>query len=109
MALAVSATSGPFVVTAPDTAITVAAGGALAVTWNVANTNVAPVGVSNVSILLSTDGGYTYPTTLAASTPNNGSTTVTLPAGLKTTTARIKVAAVGNIFFDISNANFSIQ
>ena len=109
VALVVSAAAGPFLVTAPNTAITVGAGSALNVSWNVANTSAAPVNVANVSVLLSTDGGYTYPYTLATSAPNNGATVVTLPAGVRTTTARVKVAAVGNIFFDISDANFTIQ
>ena len=109
VALTVVATAGPFVVTAPNTAITVASGSALNVTWNVANTNIAPVSVANVSVLLSVDGGYTYPYTLAASVANSGATVVTLPPGLQSTTARVKVAAVGNVFFDISNANFTIQ
>ncbi len=109
VALVVSAAAGPFAVTAPNTAITVAAGSALGVTWNVANTIAAPVSVANVSIALSTDGGYTYPYLLASSVANSGSTTVTLPPGVKTTAARIKVAAVGNVFFNISNPNFSIQ
>jgi hypothetical protein len=51
---------------------------------------------------------YTYPTMLLANTPNDGSQLVTLP-GVNTTTARIKVEAVGNIFFDISNTNFTIS
>ena len=107
--LTVAVGAGPFLVTAPNTAITAAAGAPLNVAWNVANTDAAPISATNVSILLSTDGGYTYPITLLASTPNNGAAMVMLPAGLSTTTARIKVAAVGNIFFDISNANFTIQ
>ena len=45
---------------------------------------------------------------LAATTPNDGSHALTAPA-VTTTTARVKVAAVGNIFFDMSNQNFSIQ
>ncbi len=48
------------------------------VTWSVANTNIAPVSAANVKITLSADGGNTYPYTLAASTPNNGSASVTL-------------------------------
>jgi hypothetical protein len=103
----VRADSGPFVVTAPNTAVTVASGSQLNVTWNVANTTAAPVSAANVKISLSTDGGNTFPTVLAASVPNNGSANVTVP-NLPTTTARIKVEAVGNIFFDISDANFTI-
>ena len=77
------------------------------VTWSVANTTAAPVSAANVKISLSTDGGNTFPTVLTASTANNGSATVTVP-NVSTTTARIKVEAVGNIFFDISDANFTI-
>ena len=103
----VRADSGPFVVTAPNTAVTVAGGSQLNVTWNVANTNAAPVSATNVKISLSTDGGNTFPTVLVASTANNGSATVTVP-NVPTTTARIKVEAVDNIFFDISDTNFTI-
>jgi len=94
-------------VTSPDSGGSVPSGSAMTVTWNVANTDVAPVSTANVRISLSTDGGFTYPYELAASTPNDGSQAVTLPA-VVTTQARIKVEAVGNIFFDISNADFSI-
>ena len=56
---------------------------------------------------MSTDGGATYPHVLAESTPNDGSADVTLPnaAALK---ARIKVKAVGNVFFDLSDADLAI-
>ena len=103
----VRADSGPFVVTAPNTGVTVAGGSQLNVTWNVANTTAAPVSAANVKISLSTDGGNTFPNLLAASVPNNGSANVTMP-NVGTTTARIKVEAVGNIFFDISDTNFTI-
>ena len=58
--------------------------------------------------MLSTDGGATFPTTLAANTLNDGSQLVTLPS-TATTQARVKVEAVGNIFFDVSDANFTIS
>jgi len=100
--------AGPFLVTSPNTAVTLDGTTSQTVTWSVANTNVAPVSTSNVKITLSTDGGLTYPITLAASTPNTGSRAVVLP-NLNSTTARVKVEAVGNVFFDVSNANFTIR
>jgi Metallo-peptidase family M12B Reprolysin-like len=108
-AVTVVATAGPFVVTAPNTAVSVNAGSSLLVTWNVASTNVMPINAANVEIALSTDGGYTFPTILAASTANDGNQSVTIPSGTPgTTRARIRVAAVGNVFFDISDVNFTI-
>ncbi|MFD2574536.1 reprolysin-like metallopeptidase [Spirosoma soli] len=77
------------------------------ITWSVANTTAPPVNCATVDILLSTDGGQTFPVTLVANTPNDGSEPVILPNVL-TSNARILVAARNNVFFDISNANFSI-
>ncbi len=105
--LLLATNAGPFLVTSPNTAVTYNGGSNQTVTWNVANTNASPVNTANVKISLSVDGGYTYPYELAASTANDGSEQVTLP-DVGTTTARVKVEAVGNIFFDISNSNFTI-
>lgn len=106
--LNVDGNSGPFAVTAPNTNVTWAGGSSQNITWNVANTAAAPVSAANVKISYSTDGGNTFPTTLIASTPNDGSQIVTIPTG-NTTTARIKIEAVGNIFFDVSNVNFTVS
>ena len=106
--LTVDGNSGPFRVTSPNTNVTWAGGSQQTVTWDVANTNNAPVSAANVRISLSTDGGQTFPITLANSVPNNGTSNVTIPNAIVTTTARIRVESVGNIFFDISDANFSI-
>ncbi len=106
--ITISATTGPLAVTAPNTAVTWPAGSTQTVTWNVNGTSGAPVNAANVKISLSTDGGNTFPTTILASTANDGTQVVTIPAS-QTTTARIKVEAVGNIFFDVSNTNFTIS
>lgn len=105
--ITVSASSGPFAVTSPNTNVTYAGGSTQTVTWSVNNTTTAPVSCANVNILYSTDGGYTFPTVLVANTPNDGSESVVIPVG-NTTTARIKVEAADNIFFDISNTNFTV-
>lgn len=107
MTVTVSAASGPFAVTAPNTAVTWAGSSTQTVTWSVNNTTAAPVSCANVKISLSVDGGQTFPYVLAASTPNDGTENITVP-WVATTTARVKVEAVGNIFFDIGNSNFTI-
>lgn len=102
--------SGPLRVTAPAAGASVPSvpGGplTLAVTWDVANTSTLP-GATNVDILLSTDGGLSYPITLLAGTPNNGSASVTLP-DIGTERARIMVRAADNIFFAVSGGDFKI-
>ncbi len=108
VAFDVAGNSGPFVVTTPNTPTTWDIGSNQTVSWNVANTTAAPVSCSSVNIYLSTDGGFTYPTLLVSNTPNDGSQSIVVP-NLPTTQARIKVKASGNIFFDISNQNFTIS
>jgi len=104
----VTATAGPFLVTFPNTAVVLNPNSPQNVTWNVANTNTAPVNCANVNILLSTNGGQTFPTVLKTNTPNDGSEIVNFPI-IDNSTARIKIAAADNIFFDISNANFTLS
>ena len=106
--ITVAATAGPFLVTAPNTNLTWFVGSPQTVTWDVANTTAAPVSCANVRITLSTDGGFTYPVVLAASVANNGSANITVPNNVSNN-CRVRVESVGNIFFDISNTNFSIQ
>jgi hypothetical protein len=99
--------TGPFLVTYPNTAVSLPGGSTQTITWDKAGTDAAPVNATDVKISLSVDDGHTYPYVLANSTPNDGSEAVTLPM-LGTTHARVKIEAVGNIFFDVSNANFAI-
>ncbi|HWR33093.1 MAG TPA: zinc-dependent metalloprotease family protein [Chitinophagaceae bacterium] len=107
MTVTVDGTSGPFKVTSPNTNVSWPGGSPQTITWDVLGTSGAPVNCANVKISLSTDGGNTFPTVLNAGTPNDGSEVVTIPVGA-TTTARVKIEAVGNIFFDISDVNFTI-
>ena len=106
--ITVSGAAGPFVLNAPNTNVTWLVGATQAVTWSVNGTNAAPINCANVRISLSTDGGFTYPVILANSVPNNGSANVVVPNNISST-CRVKVEAIGNIFFDISNTNFVIQ
>ncbi|MFZ2488346.1 MAG: reprolysin-like metallopeptidase [Anaerolineae bacterium] len=104
----VTTAAGPFQVTAPNTAVVWTGNTTQTVTWDVANTTSAPVNCPLVNVTLSTDGGYTYPLTLASSVANDGSEQVTAP-NIGSTSARVRVACANNIFFDISNVNFTIN
>ncbi|MCA0154055.1 reprolysin-like metallopeptidase [Winogradskyella vincentii] len=104
--ITVSASAGPFLVSSPNTGSEIwYTGETKTVTWNVNNTASLS---SNVNILLSTDGGYTYPITLASNVSNDGSQDITVPNNVGTTN-RIKIEASSNIFFDLSNADFEIK
>jgi subtilisin-like proprotein convertase family protein len=101
-------TAGPFLVDYPNSSgEAIIAGQQETVTWNVANTDNSIVNCKIVNILLSVDGGFTYPYILACNTANDGEEPVTMP-NLTTSTARIKIEAADNIFFDISNNDFSV-
>jgi len=105
--ITVDGNSGPFAVTQPNTAVYWQSLSTQTITWNVANSSLWPVSCVNVKIMLSVDGGTTYPHILSASTPNDGSETVQMP-NATSTTCRIMVQAIGNIFYDISNSNFTL-
>jgi hypothetical protein len=96
--MVVTVAGGPFAITSPG------AGGALEcavpspVTWDVGGGSVAPT----VNILLSTNGGGSFPTTLAAATPNDGAQNVTTAPGVLSSNARVRIDAIGNIFFALS-------
>ncbi|WP_317899588.1 reprolysin-like metallopeptidase [Aurantibacillus circumpalustris] len=102
--------AGPFTVTYPSIAgIIWAMGSQEMVVWDVNSTDQAPVSCDSVRVLISYDGGNTY-STLQYSTLNNGILNLTVPTLSATiNTCRIKVEAAANIFYDISNNNFTIS
>lgn len=101
--------AGPFLVTFPNTNLdNLTAGQMVTITWNVANTNNNLVNCQSVNILLSLNGGSTFDIPLAISTPNDGAETVFIP-DVTSSEARIRIEAADNIFFDVSNQNFSIE
>lgn len=102
-------TGAPFRVTVPNTAVHWAVRSTQLVTWNVAGTNANGINAGQVNILLSTDGGLTFPHVLASATPNDGAHLVDIPALAASATARIRIEPVGNIFFDVSDVNFFID
>ncbi|BCJ61341.1 M12 family metallo-peptidase [Micromonospora endophytica] len=108
VALTLAPEAGPFLVTSQADAAVLDGASAQTVTWDVAGTDVAPVNVSTVKITLSADGGETFPYVLAESTPNTGSATVHLP-NVATGAARLRIEAVGNVFFAVNDAEFTIR
>ncbi len=106
-ALTVAPATGPFLVTSQGSSATYAGGSAQPFTWDVAGTDAAPVNAANVKISLSADGGLTFPHVLSESTPNDGGETLTVP-DVATTKGRIKIEAVGNVFFDLSDADITV-
>jgi len=99
--------------TAPAVTLTAPNGGQF---WAVASpqtitwTATDDAGVANVDLAYSTDGGATYPDTIATGAANSGSHGWTVPNALSTT-ARVRLTAHdvnGNSAADGSDANFTI-
>ena len=107
MKVTVNGVAGPFVVNSPNTAVSWQAGTNQNVTWDVAGTDVNGINAKYVDIYLSTNGGTSFPILLASKVPNDGSEIISVPNTVGTTN-RIMVKGWDNIFFDVSNSNFSI-
>ncbi|HEX8563776.1 MAG TPA: zinc-dependent metalloprotease family protein [Flavobacterium sp.] len=103
----VSAVHGPFAVTSQNTTdLSWMQGTTQTVTWSVNNTNIL-TGSSNVNILLSTDGGQTFSTVLAANTPNDGTENITVP-NVAAVNCRILIEPTGSIFYAVNSKAFAI-
>lgn len=74
------------------------------ITWDVVNTNAAPYNVANVKIDYTTNNGASW-TVLLASTPNDGSENVNLPSSLNGQTIKVRVSAIGNVFYAVKSVS----
>lgn len=104
---AVDQTLPTVLVSAPNGSETWKAGSAHNITWT-ANDNIA---VTGVDLAYSTDGGATYPNTIATSLANSGSYVWNVP-DTPTGGARLRATArdaAGNTGADASNADFTID
>ena len=93
-------------VTASISAVTlstsmVQGGGNAVVSWTSSN-------VSSVDILLSTDGGSTFGTTIAANVPNSGTYAYNVPVNLATTMGEIKVVDHADVSISSTSGTFSV-
>lgn len=109
MVVNVVSSAGPFAVTSHNIDdISWWQGYGQTVTWNVNNTNNLQ-GSSTVNIKLSTDGGLTFPITLAANTPNDGSEFVIVPESIESSTnCRVLIEPTGNIYYALNSKPFAI-
>ncbi|MGK0253405.1 MAG: hypothetical protein ACI9OE_000874 [Mariniflexile sp.] len=96
----------PFTISNP---VTWAQGSNVTINWVVGQTTNATINCQNVNIKLSTDGGETFSIIIASNTANDGTFAYTVPAMPNTSTARLLIEAADNIFYDVSNFDFSIS
>src|SRR5262249_13645609 len=93
-------------VTSPNGGESLTVGASYPITWTASDN----VGVANVDIAYSTDGGATYPNAIATAVANSGSYPWTVP-NTPTAMARVRVTAHDvncSSGQDASDANFSI-
>ncbi len=108
MVVTATTSSDNFQITSHASSAIFNAGDNTTVTWNVVNTNLAPVSCGNVDIFLTTDAGNSFTNVSGGATPNDGIQSISIPTDVvDSTTARFKVKCNGNIFFDISNADLT--
>ncbi len=101
-------TDNPFVVTSEFSEASYDGLSEISVTWDVANTNVAPINCQAIDIYYSVDGGSNFDLVLIENTPNDGEATIQLP-NIPTSEARIMVKAADNIFYNVNSSDFQVN
>ncbi|MCF6347926.1 MAG: M12 family metallo-peptidase [Flavobacteriaceae bacterium] len=108
MIVTVNDAAGPFIITSQSTAgISWTMNNTETITWDVAGTDTNDINVSHVNILLSIDGGLTFPIVLASNTDNDGQEEITAPNFI-VPNVRVMIEAVDNIFYAVNSEPFSI-
>ena len=97
-----------FTVSAPNTAVSWDVGTSQTITWNKGTTDIAPINCQNINIKLSVDGGISFPIMIKANTANDGLEDIIIPNNVSTS-ARIMIEAVDNIFYNVNTTNFTIN
>ena len=100
---------GPFKVIQPAGGAVWRRGSRQTVRWSVANTSSAPISCRRVRISLLIKGDETHPIELVKRTLNNGSKTIVVPRRVPLGSARVKVEALANVFFNISEGDLEIR
>ena len=108
--LTVNAAAGPFVINSQnENRVIWEAGAREQIAWEVANTDILPINTQTVNILLSTDGGQTFPTALASGTLNDGIAHIIVPDTVTTNQARIKIIPNNSIYFTVNTQDIEIK
>lgn len=105
----VNSDAGPFKVLQPNSFVILDSSQQQVIEWNAACSEQPPVNCANVDILLSEDGGMTFPHTLLSATPNVGEASVSLAPVTSAAQARVRIQCTDNIFFDVSDTSFQIS
>ncbi|WP_207396510.1 reprolysin-like metallopeptidase [Bremerella alba] len=108
MLITVVDTGTPFQFIDPNPGETLTGGAAFNFTWDVAGTNAGQINAQNVRITMSIDGGLTFSETVVDSTSNDGSEELTVP-NVASDQVRFRIEAIGNVFYDITNANLTVE
>nr|MBP9196811.1 proprotein convertase P-domain-containing protein [Saprospiraceae bacterium] len=112
MKFRVADNAGPFKLTFPVLDYKLKIGEKLNVTWDVANTDIAPVNCKFVDIYIALNNSLDFDSEnlklVSKSTPNDGQETIIIP-NIETIRARIVVKASDNIFFTTGLYNSRID
>lgn len=84
-------------------------GNDVTINWQIGQTTNASINCQQVNIKLSINGGLTFPIEVASNVDNNGEFIYTVPTIEDTSTARLLIEAADNIFYDVSDFDFTIS